>query len=358
MLSRKQITYLVLGIIITISCNLSAKPIKCFVPSKPWAVTIDLGDFEPAEFLGPKTILGGNTKDGLNLTIIIEITKPGTNPVEMRKLYGYRYALGAGQKETIEEIDLNDIAVITYKWATPALPDVNKAVQNRVKEWSENTWGFNGYIVKDDVAFDIHLSADMNKHTKAQMLDIIKSFQIAPSTEQEEFLKLRNTLASSLTDQEKVKFANDFAQKYPANPDIQFMLGEHYFAKKNHQKARMSYLQALDNHKIQPITNPQVMLLCYDGLGMCGGILKEYELAEKYLKAGYDLAKTIEEREYIGLLAYNLACLYAETGKLEESVKYLSEAITINRECKEEAKQDSSFDKIRDDIRFKNLVGK
>jgi tetratricopeptide (TPR) repeat protein len=357
MTTPKLTRLLALAILVTISCNLSAKPIKCFVPSKPWAVTIDLNDFEPWDFLDQKTILGGSTNDGVNITIIIETTKPGTTPAEMRKLYGYRYAYSSGQKQTVEEIDLNNIAVITYNWSTPNLPDANETAQNRVKEWAKNMWGFNGYVVKDDIAFDIHLSGDMSKLTKNQMLDTIRSFQVVPSTEIEEFGKLYKDIDRNISDFEKITRVRRFTEKYPGSPVGMFLLAEQYLHSKQLKLAKDAYLKALENNKTQPFSSPESLWLCYDGLGMACGMAGEYQMAQKYLELGYKLASKTKDPQRLSLSAYNFACLYAETNKIDECLKYLAEAIKLNPEYKKEAPEDSSFSKIKDDARFKNLVG-
>jgi tetratricopeptide (TPR) repeat protein len=357
MSTPKQIQLLALAILVTISCNLSAKPIKCFVPSKPWAVTIDLNDFEPWDLLDQKTILGGRIGDSVNITIIVETTKPGTTPQEMRKLYGYRYADNSGQKQTIEEIDFNNIAAITYKWSTPNLPDVNETVRSRVKEWTKDMWGFNGYIVKDDIAFDIHLSADMSKITKNQVLDIIKSFQVAPSTEIEEFGKLYKDLDRNISDYDKVTRLRRFTEKYPGNSIGMCLLAEQYLHSKQLKLAKETYLKSLEYNKTQPFAFPALLWSCYDGLGMACGMAGEYPVAQKYLELGYKLASEMKDSERLSISAYNFACLYAETNKIDECLKYLAEAIKLNPEYKKEVTGDSSFSKIKEDVRFKNLVG-
>ncbi|MGA1980669.1 MAG: hypothetical protein ABSG99_08955 [Sedimentisphaerales bacterium] len=335
-----------------------AGEVKAFVPEKPWQITINLNDFEPWDLLGAKTIFGGSTKNGITITIIVEKTKPGTKPDEIRKVYGYQTALNFGKKETIEEIDVNDIAIIAYKWAEPNIPNLNEQELDWAKNTVKNRWGYHGYVVKDDIAFDIHLSADMTKHAKKEMLDIIKSFQIKPSTESEECKKLYESLDENISSEEKEKLLRDFIKKYPTNPEAQFFMGEYYLKTKELKQAKSAYLQALANHKTQPFIHPTILFSCYDGAGMSCGMLGEYELSKKYLECGYKLAKNIDEPQVIFLSAYNLACLYAETNDVQNSIKYLTEAVELNPESKEEAKQDSSFTNIKEDQRFKNLIYK
>ena len=44
---------------------------------------------------------------------------------------------------------------------------------------------FNGYIVKEDYSFDIHISADLSKIMKQEVINTIRSFQILLSHEKQ-----------------------------------------------------------------------------------------------------------------------------------------------------------------------------
>jgi tetratricopeptide (TPR) repeat protein len=333
-----------------------AGEVKSFVPRKPWQVTIDLNEFEPWDLLGDKTILGGRTNDGITITIIVEDTKVGTKPDKIRKVYGYKTASKFGKKETIEEIDVNNIAIIVYKWSEKNIPDgLNEPQAERAKDAIKDKWGYHGYTVKDDIAFDIHLSADMTKRTKKQMLDIIESFQIKPSTKLEECKKIHESLDENIRNEEKEKLLRQFIKKYPSNPEPWFLLAEQL---ENLKEKQSAYLKALDNHKIQPLIDPVTLLKCKVGLGMCYAISREYDLAKQHLESGYNLGKKIEMPPITAWSAYVLACVFAKTNDTQNSVKYLAESIKLTPRYKEKAKHDSSFDNIRGDRRFRNIVGR
>lgn len=53
---------------------------------------------------------------------------------------------------------------------------------------------------------------------------------------------------------------------------------------------------------------------------------------------------------------YQLACAYAETGRWEEAVHYLEEAIHVSNAYLEDAAEDNSFERLRDFQRFRELV--
>jgi tetratricopeptide (TPR) repeat protein len=357
MLFRRQIPYLASAVFLTITCNVFAKPIKCFVPSKPWAVTIDLNDFEPWDFLGPKTILGGAANDGVAITVLVEKTDMGIEPRKIREIYGQMDAQKFGRKETIEEIDANNIAILAFNWTTPQMPEVNDLDSNFVKAATKDRWSFHGYAVKDDIAFDIHISCLLTKHSKKEIVDIIRSFQVASSTEQQEYDKLYKDIERNVSDYEKVARVRHFVEKYPSNPFGMLLLAEQYLHSKQLKLAKDTYLKALENNNTQPFGSPVTLWLCYDGLGMACGMAGEYPMAQKYLELGYKLASEMKEPQRLSLSAYNFACLYAETNKIDECLKYLAEAIKLNPEYKKEVKEDSSFSKIKEDVRFKNLAG-
>lgn len=339
--------------------------VKTFVPSKPWQVTIDANDFEPWDLqIGYKTILGGRTKDDINMTIIVEKTTPGTTPDKIREIYGHPTSLKFGKKETIEKIDCYNFAVIAFQWAEPDLGYLKKSDSEWVKETIKNKWSFRGYVVKEDMAFDIHLSADMDKHTKNQMLDIFKSFQITPSTEMKELNELNKALYNKFEKnrdknvqiKERLKLAIEFSKKHPGNPDVHIFLGDFYLHNDDLGRAKAAYLKALQNHSSQPLRSPASLWLCYDGLGLCHGMSKEYDKSKKYFELGYELAEEMKDSHYIASSAYNLACLFAELNDADNSVKYLIKSIKLNPDSKEEAKKDPSFTNIKDNQRFKNIV--
>lgn len=70
--------------------------------------------------------------------------------------------------------------------------------------------------------------------------------------------------------------------------------------------------------------------------------------------------KAIELRPDFARSYYNLSCLYSLSRKeanKDGAVKYLEKAIELDSNFKEMAKMDEDFDFIRDDPRFKEIVG-
>jgi len=52
-----------------------------------------------------------------------------------------------------------------------------------------------------------------------------------------------------------------------------------------------------------------------------------------------------------------LACLFSLWEKADEALDYLEKAIVGDEEYREKARTDEDFDNIREDARFKKLVG-
>jgi len=327
--------------ILFISCSIcsqnyaSAERIRAFVPNKPWEVGIELENFAPWDVLQQKTILGGKTSTGMIITIIAEKEKPPITPNQILK----KYWVNGRPGEHIVEFTNASMIIVSAKDTSPVLGQA-----------------FNGYALKDDQSFDIHVSADLSKTTKEQVLKTIRSFGVILSPEAKAIDQLSEALKSIRDPSKQKQVLLAFTEKYPKNSWAFACLGDVYFRLNHHDLAEEAYLQALENHKTQPITNPITLWLCYDGLGMIFGMSRRYEPAKLYFEKGYACAEDMESHKSLADSAYNLACLYAETGDLKLCLKYLSEAVKLNSVKKAEAKTDSSFASIRNQAEFKTLI--
>lgn len=76
----------------------------------------------------------------------------------------------------------------------------------------------------------------------------------------------------------------------------------------------------------------------------------DYEAAEAVLR------EALEEYPGEPLIVYNLACLASLTGRTDEALEGLREAIAAGPKLVENARDDSDFDAVRDDPRFAKLV--
>ena len=78
---------------------------------------------------------------------------------------------------------------------------------------------------------------------------------------------------------------------------------------------------------------------------------------KRYDDAITDFKHSLELRPDDPSSLYNVACLFSIQGKSDDALVYLEKAITLDKKYKEKAKTDTDFDNIREDPRFKKLVG-
>jgi tetratricopeptide (TPR) repeat protein len=65
----------------------------------------------------------------------------------------------------------------------------------------------------------------------------------------------------------------------------------------------------------------------------------------------------IEQNPQYPTPIYNVACCEALSGRKEDAIEHLRQAIALSEQFREYAKSDSDFDAIRDDPEFQKLVG-
>jgi tetratricopeptide (TPR) repeat protein len=348
------------GVIISLILVLPATvyaQVKILFPPRHWEITLDVNNFEPWDVLTERTILGGRTADDFVISVLFNQVKPGTLASNVRQEYGSR-ALMFGQKESKSVFDLNDIAVLAFhhKADTPIThtADLNESEKKFAEGVVKDRWSYHGYVVKEDVAFDIHLSFNMTTARKSEAERILKSFKIKQTNELKDIAPVYRMFQNS--DSNALEAAMTFTKKYPKNGDIYYILGEYFFGKKDYSKSQQYYFKALENHKCQPIVSTDAIWLCYDGLGLSYGIQKQYEKSLVYFKKGYKMAQDLDDA-HIASSAYNLACTYAETNDVQNSLMFLKESISFKKDKKDEARNDSSFEKLKDNPEFQKLVG-
>ena len=69
------------------------------------------------------------------------------------------------------------------------------------------------------------------------------------------------------------------------------------------------------------------------------------------------LERQLEQTPDDGAVLYNLACAHSKRGRPEDSLEHLERAIEQGERFREMAREDSDFDEIRDEPRFRELVG-
>jgi quercetin dioxygenase-like cupin family protein len=92
------------------------------------------------------------------------------------------------------------------------------------------------------------------------------------------------------------------------------------------------------------------------GWELWGALRPQYEAGEyeAVLEPTRELA---EANPQYPMLAYNLACLEALTGRKTDALEHLGQAIGLSEQFRDFAQGDSDLDSIRDEPAFKELVG-
>ncbi|MBA7585590.1 Photosystem I assembly protein Ycf3 [subsurface metagenome] len=129
----------------------------------------------------------------------------------------------------------------------------------------------------------------------------------------------------------------------PDDPDTFTNRGATYGKLKKYDEALADFNRSLELRPDDPDT--------LTNRGATYGKLKKYDEALTELNRSLEL-----EPDHPGTL-YDLACLFSLWGKTKDALDYLKKAVDKDEEWREDAKTDEDFDNIRDDPRFKKLVG-
>lgn len=129
----------------------------------------------------------------------------------------------------------------------------------------------------------------------------------------------------------------------PNDPVTLYSRGNTYLELRKYDKAIVDYTQSL---KFRPadwktLTNRGIT---YIKLG-------------KYDEAITDLNRALKLEPNDPCTLYNLACFFSLQRNADDALHYLKKAIDKDKKWREEAKTDKDLDNIRDDPRFKKLVG-
>jgi tetratricopeptide (TPR) repeat protein len=82
-----------------------------------------------------------------------------------------------------------------------------------------------------------------------------------------------------------------------------------------------------------------------------------YFATEEYDKAHEVLSEALEEDPDDPTILFNLACAESLLGRTDDAVEHLRQSIARDESFRELARGDTDFDPIREDQRFKGLVG-
>ncbi len=313
------------------SVRADAGEVRALIPDRPWEIAIQLDGFEPDDILMSKCVLGGQTAGGVTVTVIMEAGQPGMTPAEARYRFGDFAVAGFGVKEEAKTVDADGLAILYFPWRMDA-----------------DHWSYRGYVVREDMVFDVHLSADTADRKAEAMIAMLKSFAVRPSQEWQDMADLIERLDQTQAAPEQVRAIEAFSARYPANSWAEaFLARAQQDAKAELPIRRETYARALSKHQTMPITNPFLLWECLLGLGRTAGMMGDYAVSRPNLERAYDMAAEIERPGLIADAAYDLACWHAEEGDLAEAARFLREALENEPALREHTRTDSSLEKLR-----------
>lgn len=174
-----------------------------------------------------------------------------------------------------------------------------------------------------------------------------------------------------------IALLKDEANRHPRRPEVWLSLGDAHMEHKAYDEAMVAYKKAtelvtqdadafyaLGNASSQAGRSAEAInayhrsiLLDPQHLDARNNLANIY-LRDKQLNRAIDQLErllTIEPRYATGY--YNLACAYALQHEADQAFKLLTHAITLDGKLRAVAREDSDFDSVRDDDRFRQLVG-
>lgn len=129
----------------------------------------------------------------------------------------------------------------------------------------------------------------------------------------------------------------------PDDPNTIYNRGLAYYKLERYDEALADYNRSLELRPAHPpVLNNR-------------GVL--YTQLERYDDALADYNRSLELSPDDPDVFFNLTCLFSLWGKTDDALAYLEKAIEVNRKNREDAKTEKDFNNIRDDPRFKKLVG-
>jgi len=195
----------------------------------------------------------------------------------------------------------------------------------------------------NEEALDVRGSAFalLGKHKKA-LADYNRSLEVKP----DDPCTLSNRGGTYHELKRYNKALADYNRSLELRPDAPGTLsnrGDTYHELKKYNEAITDYSRSLELRPDDP-----------DTLSNRGGT---YHELKRYNKALADYNRSLELSPEHAETLYNLACLYSLKGNADDALTSLEKAIGKDKKYQEMAETDKDFDNIREDPRFKKLIG-
>jgi tetratricopeptide (TPR) repeat protein len=168
-----------------------------------------------------------------------------------------------------------------------------------------------------------------------------KALQIQPDFEIAEN-NLKRALAIQRELEAEISGLQEFLQDTPDNVELNFQLGNLYFRKGDRNQAIQQYKKALRlNKKFVPALNNLALVTAAN---------------QEYYKAITIFLDVLNYHPDDAETHYNIACMYSQLKRVNESISWLKKAIDKGYANWESIKSDSDLDNIRESSAYKELI--
>lgn len=288
------------------------------LPYENWTLLVNFhgcefekNDVSPDE--NSRSILATNKEEGVTISAFIEKAKGEGNHIDCRKFYWEKASKSPLPKENINLYEKSDMAFVEH--------DTKEFKGKRIDYHSMNIYmSIHGYWV------DIHISK-VGYEEKDKLL----------------FEKVFNSVKT--------------IEPRPIIREETFMFASSAYYNKNYKSAIKQYKSVLEPDTAVISIDTIIWYVTVDNLGMAYALTGDYGNAKKVFEYGIKL-----EPNYPNFY-YSLACTYAELSDLDNALKNLE--ITYSKKDKvlktekvPNAAKDPSFQKYRNDEKFKALLTK
>ena len=317
---------LVLGVILALTPSANSQQnasLNVSLPGKTWAIQIPAVGFkvETDEIKpdGRKYLLASNEKNGVTISVMLESGRQTATAEECHSSMSRRAQQAASEKfPDIGMRDVGPFSVLEYTIAD-------------MKGIKLNQRNIFACLAKEDVYADLHISkVSFRSPEEGLLMAYLEGAQVVDTSAD--------------------------GAKRPGPPGMDYFLeGSRSFVKQDFKKAIEPYQNALDLEKKDPKLGQTYWRVLVDNLAMAYGITGDLKNSREVLVYGMSKDATYP------LFYYNMACVYAESKDLDNTMANLKKAFqykqnVIQGETMPNPRTDDSFQGFMHTKQFLDLL--
>lgn len=314
------------GVILVLTTSANSQQnssLNVSLPGKTWAIQIPAAGFkvETDEIQpdGRKYLLASNEKNGVTISVMLEQGGQTATAEECHDSMSRRAQQAASEKfPDIGTRDVGPFSVLEYTIA-------------EVKGIKLNQRNIFACLAKEDVYADVHISkAGFRSSEEDLLMAYLEAAQVVDTS------------------------ADGAKSTGPTSMDL-FLEGGRSFVKQDFKKAIEPYQNALDLEKKDPKLGQTYWRILVDNLAMAYGITGDLKNSKEVLVYGMSKDQTYP------LFYYNMACVYAESKDLDNTMANLKRAFqykqnVIQGETMPDPRTDDSFQGFMHTKQFLDLL--